>query len=107
MKRAMVYLLALTLAFSAMLAGCGEMRGTGTDSVRPTETPAPTVLPETVMPDPADGEVRDRDGIITDGDSGMVNGGDTALPKTTADPAGKSKLIAGNTATGTTARTVR
>lgn len=107
MKRAMVYLLALTLAFSTMLAGCGEMRGTDADHTRPAETPAPTVLPETVVPDPADGEIRDSDGIITDGDSGAVNGRDAVLPKSTVNPASKGKLIAGNTTTGTTARTMR
>ena len=107
MKKAMVYLLALTLAFSTMLAGCGEMRGTNTDTDRPAGTPAPTVLPETATPDPADGEVRDRDGIITDGDTGAVNEGGTALPKTTANHAGKGERVTGNPATGTTAGTMR
>ena len=105
MKRAMVYLLAFTLAFSTMLAGCGEMGGT--DTARPTPTPEVTVLPETAMPDPADGEVRDSDGIITDGDTGAVNGGGTAQPKSTANPADKGKLTTGNTARDMTARTVR
>ena len=63
MKKTMIYILALTLAFSTLLAGCGEMRD---DKTPPAETPQATILPETMMPDPADGEVRDRDGIITE-----------------------------------------
>lgn len=70
MKKAMIYICALTLAFSALLAGCGETRRTDGDATMPTATPEVTILPETMMPDAADGEVRDRDGIITDSDSG-------------------------------------
>ena len=76
MKKAMVYVLALTLAFSVLLAGCGETRGTDDRTTAPSATPQQTMIPDTTMPDPRDGEVRDRDGIITDGDTG----GDTALP---------------------------
>ena len=70
MKKAMIYICALTLAFSALLAGCGETRRTDGDAAKPTATPKLTILPETMMPDVEDGEVRDRDGIITDNDSG-------------------------------------
>lgn len=73
MKKAMIYICALTLAFSALLSGCGEMRRTDGGTTQPTATPEATVLPETLMPDIADGEVRDRDGIITDGDSGNAS----------------------------------
>ena len=44
--------LALTLAFSTLLAGCGEVRDDKTPSA---ETPQATILPETMMPDPAAG----------------------------------------------------
>ena len=72
MKKAMVYICALSLALSALLAGCGDMRRTDGGDPAPTPTPAPevTVLPEDMMPDVADGEVRDRDGFITEGDNG-------------------------------------
>ena len=69
MKKAMVYIVALTMAFSAMLAGCGEMRGTDGNTTAPTATPKVTASPETLMPDPADGVVEDRDGIITEKDN--------------------------------------
>ena len=85
MKKAMVYMIALTLAFSTMLAGCGEMRGTdkGTPTPTPTISPDVTFPTETMMPNPEDGEVRDRDGIITDGDSGAGTGGTVTQPGTT------------------------
>ena len=73
MKKAMVYVLALTLAFSALLAGCGEIRGTDGKTTMPTSTPQQTGFPETMMPNAEDGVVNDRDGIITDGDNGTVN----------------------------------
>lgn len=79
MKKAMVYLLALTLAFSTMLAGCGEMRGTDGNTAKPTEPPQATVVPETMMPNPEDGVVRDRDGIITDRDTDGSRTGTTPL----------------------------
>lgn len=95
MKKAMIYICALTLAFSALLAGCGETRRTDGGAAAPTATPAPeaTILPETMMPDAADGEVRDRDGIITDSDSGNTE-------KTPKARAGTD--AAGKTTTGTT-----
>ena len=101
MKKAMIYIIALTLAFSALLAGCGEIRGRGDDKTAPAETPEATILPETMMPDPADGEVRDRDGIITDGDSGNGNAETPAAPDSTIKPeVGGGKLTTGKKATG-------
>jgi len=91
MKRGMVFVTALALAATVLFAGCGEMRGTDGNTVPPTGTPAQTMLPETMMPDPEDGVVRDRDGIITDGDSGTVNG--------STDGSG----VNGNTGSGTAA----
>ena len=70
MKKAMVYICALSLALSALLAGCGETRRTDSNVATPTPTPEVTLLPESMMPDAADGQVRDRDGIITEGDNG-------------------------------------
>ena len=70
MKKAMIYICALTLAFSALLSGCGEISRPDGGAAAPTATPEVTVLPESMMPDVADGEVRDRDGIITEGDTG-------------------------------------
>ena len=71
MRKAMVYILALTLAFSALLAGCGE-NSSDRNSTRETQKPQTSSTPETMMPDPEDGVVKDRDGIITDGDTGGV-----------------------------------
>lgn len=105
MKKTMIYILALTLAFSTLLAGCGEMRD---DKTPPAETPQATILPETMMPDPADGEVRDRDGIITDGDSGNVSGELPAAPQTGTMPgAGAEKQTTGNGGAGTASETMR
>ena len=75
MKRGMIFVTALALTAALLFSGCGEMRGTDGNALPPTATPAQTMLPETMMPDPQDGVVRDRDGIITDGDSGKVTGG--------------------------------
>ena len=70
MKKAMVYILALTMAFSTLFAGCGEMRGTDGSTTSPTPAPKITSAPEAMVPDPADGVVEDRDGIITEQDNG-------------------------------------
>ena len=75
MKRGLVYVTALALTAALLFSGCGEMRGTDGNAVPPTGTPTQTMIPETMMPDPEDGVVRDRDGIITDSDSGTVTGG--------------------------------
>ena len=105
MKKAMLYILALTLAFSTLLAGCGEMRGRDDDKTAPAETPEVTVLPETMMPDPADGEVRDRDGIITEGDSGNGSVETPIAPDSTAKPeTGGGKLTTGNNAADSSAK---
>ncbi len=98
MKKAMIYICALTLAFSTLLAGCGEMRD---DKTPPAETPEATILPETMMPDPEDGIVRDSDGIITDGDSGTTEERRTTdLPKSAAGTAGSAKKTMDQAKTG-------
>lgn len=102
MKKAMVYMIALTLAFSALLAGCGDMRGSDKETPTHTISPDVTAPVESMMPDPADGEVRDRDGIITDGDSG----GNTATkPETKRDAAPGAGT--GSTANGSAPSTIR
>lgn len=58
MKKIFVSVLALLMIFA--LAGCGDMRVSET---------VPTAVPY-VTADPDDGMVYDRDGIITDNDSG-------------------------------------
>ena len=74
MKKTMVYILALSLALTMLMAGCGERTDNKTDAV-PTQTPLPqnTVLPETMMPDPEDGVVDDVDGVITETEKEIQN----------------------------------
>ena len=79
MKKAMVYVIALSLALSVMLTGCG-MDGRPT---APTATPKQTILPETMMPDLKDGVVNDNDGIIEDRDNGSGTG---VIPEQTVRP---------------------
>ena len=86
MKKTMVYVIALTLALSTFLAGCGEMRGSDDRSTLPSATPQQTLLPETMMPDPEDGVVRDNDGIITDNDTGSTTGETTRTPAASPRP---------------------
>ena len=69
MKRAMVYILAMTMVFSVMLSGCGENR-TNEPATVPTDSPVTTVVPENMTPDTEDGVVKDRDGVITGSDTG-------------------------------------
>ena len=91
MKNTMVYLLALALAAAAFLTGCGEMRKPSGGAADPSATPTQTAFPETMMPDPEDGIVRDRDGIITEEDNA---GSNSKLPESSANPktgAGKSE----------------
>ena len=85
MKKSMVYVIALTLAFSTFLAGCGEMNGTN-GVTKPTEKPLETILPETMMPKPEDGVVNDTDGIITDSDNGTVTETSPKMPSSTLNP---------------------
>ena len=73
MKKTMVYILALSMAFSMLLAGCGEKQK---EQPNPTTTPALTDQPTTMMPDPDDGSVNDDDGIITDNDNGPLDSDD-------------------------------
>ena len=79
MKRAMVYLIAISTLLTALLSGCGEMKRPGTAD--PTPAPKETVSPADMMPDESDGIVNDTDGIITEDD----NGGDLA-ERTDKDP---------------------
>ena len=88
MKRAMVYILTLTLAFSALLSGCGDNRDRDQkpaatarpqSTAAPTASPEPSLLPESMMPDPEDGVVKDDDGIITDDDTGSESSDDSIL----------------------------
>ena len=69
MKRAMVYLIAISALLTALLSGCGEQR-TNQQTTPPTAAPETTILPETMMPDESDGVVGDTDGIITEDDNG-------------------------------------
>lgn len=71
MKKTMVYILALSMAFSALLSGCGENKNNRPNTT-PTVNPTATNAPATMMPDPEDGNVNDNDGIITDGDNGPL-----------------------------------
>ena len=70
MKRAMVYLIAISAVFTMLLSGCGE---TNTKvppaTATPTTQPQETLLPESMMPDESDGIVTDTDGIITEDDN--------------------------------------
>ena len=94
MKKSMVYVIALTLAFSTLLAGCGDMRGTDGTPTAPTATPLQTMIPETMTPNPEDGIVNDRDGIITDNDNGP------ATEKKITAPGGANKSGSMGTASG-------
>ena len=93
MKRATVYIVVLTM-IAALLSGCGENSGNknGTQATKPPQatvspSTAPTILPETMMPDEEDGIVRDDDGIITDEDSGNSDEDSSILTgENTMDP---------------------
>ena len=101
MKKTMVYVIALALSLTALLSGCGEMRGKDGSPTGPTAAPTQTILPETIMPDPEDGIVRDSDGIITDGDSGTTEERRTTdLPKFAAGTAGSENITKDQAKTG-------
>ena len=72
MKKTTVYIVVLALALSALLSGCGENIMNRKEPAA-TDRPQTSAAPETMMPDPEDGVVRDEDGIITDEDSGKTN----------------------------------
>ena len=99
MKKTMVYVLALTLAFSALLSGCGDMRRPEGSKATPTAAPQQTVQPGTMTPDPKDGVVRDDDGIITKEDSGNVTEKGTAKEPEGKAGVGGEKPASGQTGT--------
>ena len=107
MKKTMVYVIALTLAFTTLLAGCGEMRGTDGTPATPSATPMQTSLPETMMPNPEDGVVNDRDGIITDNDNGNVTEKPATVPDTTMNPGSMAPATGGTGAAGAAASGMR
>ena len=108
MKKAMVYILALTVACSALLTGCGELRGTGSDTSAPEETPQTSAGSETMTPDPKDGVVRDEDGLITEKDSGSATESGKETPRTLeGTAAGKRKLTTGTTGQSAGTTTLR
>ena len=96
MKKAMVYIIALTLAFSALLAGCGEIQRTDRETTSPTATPKITSAPESMMPDPEDGVVRDEDGIITEEDNGSQDEKTPVIPHSTPIPGSGSGNTGGS-----------
>ena len=97
MKRAMVYILILTMAFSVLLSGCGEKKP-GSSGADAAQQPKTTVQPETMMPDPDDGVVKDTDGKITEDDTGSIetdkNTGNSAQGNTI--PAGTNDMDRGS-----------
>ena len=69
MKRAMVYLIAISTLVSALLSGCGEM---GTKAPAAAPAPSATVRPqESMLPDESDGA-----GLYGNGGSGERRGRD-------------------------------
>ena len=71
-------LLASAMALSCLLlCACGAMTA---DNGVGYETPMPM---ESMMPDPADGVVKDRDGVIEDKEEDAQH---TAMPNRTANP---------------------
>ena len=78
MKKAVYTLMTAALVLSLTgCAGMGLMDGGQTEA--PTVSPAVSASPAVVTPDVDDGVVRDRDGIITDDDTGAET---TARPDT-------------------------
>ncbi len=86
MRRAIGYILALSMLCSVMLSGCGENRtdrnkvtetGTPQSTAAPQSSATPTLLPESMMPDVEDGVVKDDDGVISDTDTGKTAPDDT------------------------------
>jgi len=71
MKRAMVYLIALSALAVTLLTGCGENRKTPAATATPKpEARQEEVVPGTGAPDIDDGIVKDTDGMIEDEDTG-------------------------------------
>ena len=85
MKRSLLLVCVFAL-LCALLCGCGDYR----NDTLPVETPGATVdlMPEVspiVSMDPADGTVRDGDGVIEDRDTGRPT--PSVSPKPSADVA--------------------
>ena len=84
MKKSIAIIAAALLILS--LAGCAD-NGLDKDM---TASPAPTAMPSAspyVSPDMSDGEVKDKDGIIEDKDTGGVNDDkDGKLPEISPSP---------------------
>lgn len=70
MKRAMIYLIAISALLTAILSGCGEHAMKNPNPNAPTTTPDVTMQPEIGEPDVSDGVINDTDGMITEGDNG-------------------------------------
>ena len=98
MKRAMVYLIAISVLLTALLAGCGEIR-TGQSGTAPTNAPETMILPD-VTPDASDGMVGDTDGIITEGDNGTVSGSGMTDGNNSSMTGGSSSGTTGGTQSG-------
>ena len=92
MKKTMVYIVALALTFSVLLSGCGE-NIMNRKEPSATNRPQNSTAPETMLPDPEDGVVRDDDGIITDEDSGNS---DLEPEHKVGSDAGESVIPSGN-----------
>ena len=91
MKRSILLVCVLAL-ICAILGGCGSYRGDGMAVETPTATVdlVPDVSPMATM-DPADGIVRDQDGVIEDRDTGTP--GATVSPMPTVSPAQSAKPV--------------
>ena len=101
MKKTMVYILALSMLVVTLLAGCGEMGGSGNGT---TDQPATTtdLLPDVMEPDVDDGVVNDDNGIITDGDNGTMGTTGGTNGGTGSGAAGGTTGGTGNGMTGST-----
>ena len=70
MKRAMIYLIAISALLTALLSGCGENVGKNPTTTPPASNPNVTMKPEVGEPNVSDGVINDTDGVITEGDNG-------------------------------------
>lgn len=78
-----LFCLLFALLFGVSAAGCGmdraQERPNGDTEILPQASPIAT-------PDMSDGEVRDQDGIIGNGDGGIVTPGPSESPAPTISP---------------------